>query len=202
MLDQEIAARFLLERIGLGRTSKSVVSGKSGTDGLGSPSYDTALELAGELDGLALALEQAAAYILRKRLSLADYLSAWRGHESVVHEWHDQRQMQYPRSLAVTWQTTIDQFQPGELALLRLLSWFAPNPLPMFVLEGEKAQAIWQESVAWLSPGPSIRRMTPTNPMIRKARLRRAKLQAEPSAIRWPRWPITAWSAGTRATNR
>src|SRR5262249_31380834 len=39
-----------------------------------------ALRLATTLDGLALALEQAAAYIAEMRVSFGDYLRAWRAH--------------------------------------------------------------------------------------------------------------------------
>jgi hypothetical protein len=39
-----------------------------------------------------------------------------------VQAWHDERLMKYPRSLAVTWQTTLEQLSAGEIALLRLLA--------------------------------------------------------------------------------
>ena len=107
-----------------------------------------AAELAQELDGLALALEQAGAYIVQRRFSLAEYPRAWRAHQSAVQTWYDKRLMQYPRSVAVTWQITIEQFGAGEIALLRLLAWLAPDPIPLFVLEGESAEAIWREAVA------------------------------------------------------
>jgi len=55
--------------------------------------------------------------------------------------------MQYPRSLAVTWQTTLDRLGAGEIALLRLLAWLAPDPVPMFVLEGEAAEEVWREAI-------------------------------------------------------
>src|SRR5207248_461310 len=108
-----------------------------------------AAELARELDGLALALEQAAAYIVQQRIGLADYLKAWRSHAAAVQEWHDPQVMQYPRSIAVTWETTLQQLRPGDLALLRLLAWMAPDPVPMWVLEGEESEAIWREAIGF-----------------------------------------------------
>jgi hypothetical protein len=66
--------------------------------------------------------------------------------------------MKYPRSLAVTWETTFDQFNAGEIALLRLLAWFAPDPIPLFILEGEEAEACWREGITLLqqeSPPPA-----------------------------------------------
>ena len=103
--------------------------------------------LAKDLGGLAVALEQAAAYVNRKRISLRAYLERWRQEASEVHAWYDPELMAYPRSVAVTWQTTLDQLGAGELALLRLLSWLAPEPLPLSALEGEKVEAVWREAV-------------------------------------------------------
>src|SRR5208282_4717077 len=67
VLDAEDAAAFLL-----GRTARS--RRKMAADAV------DAAELARELDGLALALEQAGAYIAQRRVSLADYLRDWRAH--------------------------------------------------------------------------------------------------------------------------
>ncbi|HWB14503.1 MAG TPA: tetratricopeptide repeat protein [Pirellulales bacterium] len=129
----EHAGQFLLQRTA--RRRRKLVSDDS-----------DAATLAGELDGLALALEQAGAYIEHRRISLADYLAAWRSHEPAVQGWYDKRIMKYPRSLAVTWQTTIEQLDAGALALLRLLAWLAPEPLPLFVLEGRDADSVWREA--------------------------------------------------------
>ncbi len=107
--------------------------------------------MARELDGLALALEQAGAFIANRRVSLAEYLRDWRTHVPGVQEWHNATLMKYPRSVAVTWQTTMQQLGAGEIALLRLLSWFAPEPLPLFVLEGNKAESLWREAVRLLN---------------------------------------------------
>jgi hypothetical protein len=140
VLATEDAARFLLERTERARRRTQTDEADAG-------------ELARELGGLALALEQAGAYIVQRRLSLADYLAKWRGHVPGVVEWHDERIMKYPRSVAVTWQTTIDQLGAGEVALLSLLGWMAPEPLPLFVLEADGAEALWQEAVGLVSEG-------------------------------------------------
>jgi hypothetical protein len=126
VLEPQDAAQFLLERTARSRRK------------LPSDTADAA-ELAHQLDGLAL--EQAGAYIVHRRLSFADYLRDWRAHVPEVQAWHDERLMKYPRSLTVTWQTTLEQLSAGEIALLRLLAWFAPDPVPLFVLEGEQAEA-------------------------------------------------------------
>ncbi|HEV3343604.1 MAG TPA: DUF4062 domain-containing protein, partial [Pirellulales bacterium] len=133
VLREEDAARFLLERTAPRRRNLATDDADAAT-------------LARELDGLALALEQAAGYIEHRRISIAEYLAEWRSHKPAVQAWHNERLMKYPRSLAVTWQTTIDQLGSGDVALLRLLAFFAPDPVPLFVLEGDDAEAIWREA--------------------------------------------------------
>ncbi len=91
-----------------------------------------ARELAWRLEGLPLALEQAGAFIARLPASFADYLRRWDSHEPKVREWqwHDALLTNYPRSLAVTWDTSVAQLDAPALALLRLLCWLAPAPVP------------------------------------------------------------------------
>ena len=93
VLEREAATEFLLARTADKRQ----------------PREDDAAEadaLAGELDGLALALEQAAAFLRRRPLSFSEYLRRWRAADQRVRRWHDARTMQYERPLAATWQTT------------------------------------------------------------------------------------------------
>ena len=40
-------------------------------------------------------------------ISFAEYRKRWQGHFAKVSGWHDERTMSYPRSLAVTWNTTV-----------------------------------------------------------------------------------------------
>jgi tetratricopeptide (TPR) repeat protein len=143
VLDRDAAARFVLERTE-GRRRETETDEADAT------------KLAGELDGLALALEQAGAYVSRRRLALADYLDLWRSHLTDVQGWHDPRIMKYPRSVAVTWETTLAQLDAGATGLLRLLSWFAPEALPLFVLEGEAADAVWQTAAELVCTEESI----------------------------------------------
>ena len=44
--------------------------------------------------------------------------------------------MQYPRPVAVTWQTTFGQLRPTAAAILRLTAFLAPDPIPRDVREG------------------------------------------------------------------
>ncbi|MEN8260042.1 MAG: tetratricopeptide repeat protein [Pseudomonadota bacterium] len=161
VLSTESAKSFLLER----------TAPQSGGRGRKSLPNDEVLasDLAKDLDGLALALEQAGAYIVARRISLADYRRRWKAHDTQVQSWHREREMKYPRSVAVTWQTTLEQLDAGEVALMNLLAWFAPEPIPLFVLglsspslgfnpeenaedakETKAIEAIWRDGVTWL----------------------------------------------------
>ena len=135
MLGEQDAADFLLERTH-GRRRAAAADEAD------------ALALAKELGGLALALEQAGAFIWQKRVSIADYLSRWREREKKVREWHDARLMNYPRSLAVTWDTSFEQLDAPARALLRMLCWLASEPVPRALLESETAQQQLRASVA------------------------------------------------------
>ena len=133
VLDEVSSVEFLLERTNAPRDSESL---------------SAATALAHELGGLALALEQASAYVLKKRITLAEYLTRWQAHQAAVQEWYDERLMQYPRSVAVTWQTTLDQLQPGEVALLNVLAWLASEPIPLLLLESKESGVLWREGIA------------------------------------------------------
>jgi hypothetical protein len=100
---------------------------------------DRALVLADLLDGLALALEQAAAYIRELRLSFADYITRWQSLPTEALAWHDEVTMHYPRSLAITYQTSINQLSDPAREFFRVLAWFAPDPIPFFALDSEDA---------------------------------------------------------------
>ncbi|MEI7462550.1 MAG: tetratricopeptide repeat protein, partial [Pirellula sp.] len=124
VLDEDASANFLLE--------KTEPKGNRGRL-IQTADDEDAKQLAKELGGLALALEQAGSYIVQRRISLKEYLRLWRSKVPSVHEWHDDRMMKYPRSIAVTWQTTIDQLGKPERILLDLLAWVAPEPVPLSV---------------------------------------------------------------------
>lgn len=91
--------------------------------------------LAGELGGLALALEQTGAYIAQGRLTLKGYLGTWLDQREKVLAWYDPRLMQYPCSVAVTWQTSFAQLGAPAKHLLERLAWLSPAPIPESLLE-------------------------------------------------------------------
>ncbi len=121
--------------------------------------------LARELGGLALALEQAGAHISYRRCSIADYTRDWRAQLPAVQEWHDPRLMKYPCSVAVTWQTTINMLRLGEIAHLRLLAWFAADPIPFSVINGVAAEDIWHDAVVQLSDEIRVAQESPGRPL-------------------------------------
>ena len=98
-----------------------------------------ALRLAELLDGLPLALEQAAAYIAHTQISLAEYLDVWESECDSVLGWYDEGIMQYPAPLAITWQRTFRQLAPTSQALLSVIAHLAPEPIPVEMLVSGEA---------------------------------------------------------------
>ncbi len=122
VLAPDDAAAFLLER----------------TEGKRRAAQDdtaTALLIGEDLGYLALALEQAGAYISQRRLSFAGYRSEWQQRRAQVLAWNEPRLTQYPASLAITWLTSFEQLGEAARTLLRRLAWLSPAPIPESLLE-------------------------------------------------------------------
>jgi hypothetical protein len=120
-LSEEAAVEYLLER--------TVESRRP----LASDEADARL-VARDLGCLALALEQAAAYMQARTISFAEYLTRWRANNAGLIEFHDELTMEYSRSVFVTLKTTIDQLSADGLKLLNILAWLAPDPIPLSLL--------------------------------------------------------------------
>ena len=129
------AAEFLLQRTEEDRKREADDAGQ-------------ALRLAKLLDGLPLALEQAGAYIVHTQISLAEYLAEWERESEGVLAWHDEGAMQYPASLAVTWQRSFQQLSPTAQVILRLSSFLAPDPIPSETFES--GEEIVRQAVSML----------------------------------------------------
>jgi tetratricopeptide (TPR) repeat protein len=91
--------------------------------------------LATELGQLALALEIAAATIDTRPLSLPAYRTLWQGNRARVIGWADRTLTGYHHAVAETWQTSIDQLTPSARILLERLSFLAPEPVPVTLLD-------------------------------------------------------------------
>ena len=89
VLDETEAAAFLLERTEAKRRRT-----------LADP--QEAVALAREMGGLALALEQAGAYVAKNGLSFSEYRQRWESRKVEVLAWYDKRLMNYSSSVAVT----------------------------------------------------------------------------------------------------
>ena len=123
VLDETEAAAFLLARTEAKRR-KTLADAQE------------AMALAREMGGLALALEQAGAYVAKNGLSFSEYRQRWESRKAEVLAWYDKRLMNYSSSVAVTWQTTIEELSQSERKLLNILAWLAPEPIPLSLLEG------------------------------------------------------------------
>jgi tetratricopeptide (TPR) repeat protein len=123
VLAEEDSAAFLLEHTESRR--KKMLTDK-----------EDAAALARDLGGLALALEQAGTYVAKKRVSFLEYRRRWEARKEEVLAWHDERLMIYPKSVATTWQTAIEELSQPERKLLNILAWLAPAPIPLSLLEG------------------------------------------------------------------
>jgi hypothetical protein len=116
VLETEVAAGFLVTR-----TSD--------------PDQQAARELAGELDGLPLALEQAAAYILATGGTLARYLALFKERRADMLSRGEPTG--YSGTVATTWSLAfarLEQSAPSAVGLLRLLAFCAPEAVPLSLL--------------------------------------------------------------------
>jgi hypothetical protein len=116
LLSAEIAAEFLV-----GRTSDQ--------------DRQAARDLAREMDGLPLALEQAAAYILATEGTLARYLSLFRQRRAEMLRRGEPAG--YSGTLATAWSLAFDRLEqsaPQAVGLLRLLAFCAPEAVPLVLL--------------------------------------------------------------------
>jgi tetratricopeptide (TPR) repeat protein len=93
-----------------------------------------AREVANELGRLALALEQAAAFIAQRR-TFTQYLEQWRSNRDEVLKWFDETVTGYKHPVAVTWQTSVAQLSDGGRRLLERLAWLAPERVPETLLD-------------------------------------------------------------------
>ncbi len=116
VLDREVAAAFLLTRTA-------------------SADRSAAIELATELGGLPLALEQACAYMQATGRSIAGYLALFRQRRTDLLARGEIAG--YSKQVTTTWALAFDQLQhasPQAIGLLRLLACCAPEQIPLNLL--------------------------------------------------------------------
>lgn len=122
VLEEDDAMSFLLERT---KERRRVADGDEAV----------AREIVADLGRLALALEQAGAYIAQRRCTLAGYVEEWKANQKKILEWYSEREMQYPKSVAVTWLTSFDQLSAPAARLMNRLAFFSPEPVPESLLD-------------------------------------------------------------------
>ncbi len=96
--------------------------------------------LAEKLDGLPIALEQAAAYINHRHIGFKEYLAEFDKGRKKALSWHKDKLQDHPEAVLSVWQTTEDCLEAGERGILRLASFLAPEAIPasLFESQGEK----------------------------------------------------------------
>jgi len=150
VLEPSDAARFLLDA----------------TDGRRAPRSDDAAQAQAlandELGALCLALEQAAAFIGKLQISFEEYRKRWATNAKGVRARADKALMRYHEekdvslSVATTWQTTVDQLTPAAHGVLELLSWLAPDTIPMDVVECDAMTAQLQSLTGRADDDPEL----------------------------------------------
>lgn len=128
VLDRESAKEMLLER-----TPNRL---KTPND------QQAAEELAILLDGLALGLEQAGAYIEVEECSIPEYVEWWKRGDKEITEWYNKRVMKYPKSVAMTWHATVRKIGPKAETMLRIFSCFAVAPIPVSIVSSSESNGI------------------------------------------------------------
>ncbi len=130
VLSLPASTEFLLER-----TERKAETPTAPARQLTDTDPDEAKALAEELGRLALALEQAGAYICANRITFADYRQRLTEIERDVLTWFDPAVMKYPKSVAVTWQASVRKLHEEGRHLLNLLCWLAPDPIPVALIK-------------------------------------------------------------------
>lgn len=92
--------------------------------------------LAQDLGRLPLALEQAAAYVVGKAVSFADYLASYKRHRLRLLNRSEPLIGEYPDTVATTWHLNFEEVKrsPPAVALLRFSSFLAADAIPTELL--------------------------------------------------------------------
>ena len=101
-----------------------------------------ALALARLMEGLPIALHQAAGYINEQRLTFAQYLARYEQEGADLLEWFNALSIPYagpdalaPRPVLITWKTSFDRLSEESRFWFLVFSHFAPDSIPEFLLE-------------------------------------------------------------------
>ena len=116
-LSLDEAASFLIERTG-------------------QPNHQAASAIASEMDGLPLALEQAASYVTESKTTLASYLDLFQKRRRDL--WPNEHSPHgYKHTVATTWNIAMERMaeeSPTAASLMNLFAFLAPNDIPRFAV--------------------------------------------------------------------
>ena len=107
------------------------------------------------LDGLPLALEQACAYILSRKVSVANYIAALAKQETAPRLLAREDAAGCPSSVLATLSLAFDQLSEAAQELLRLCGWMAAEPIPTYLFTEQvdklpaALQAAVQDEIVW-----------------------------------------------------
>ena len=107
------------------------------------------------LAGLPLALEQACAYILSRKVPVAKYIAALAHHATVPRLLSREDAAGCPRSVVAALSLAFEQLSPAAQELLKLCSWMAAEPIPVFLFTEQPdklplaLQAAVQDEIVW-----------------------------------------------------
>ena len=165
VLDPEVAAGFLVSRTG-------------------DPDRQAARDLAGELGGLPLALEQAAAYMQATGDTLAGYLASFRQRRAdLLARGEPTGYRQTVASHLGAGVRDLQQAAPGAAGLLRLLAFCAPEAIPLRLLLQPRPGLADSSAPRWRRCWCRCWR-TSWRPVTRSPRC---------AGIRWSPRPATGW---------
>lgn len=101
-------------------------------------------KLADMLGYLPLALEQAAAYVEQQGpgFLFADYIRLYESATAELLTAGVLGSTEYPDSVVTTWKTTVAKLTPVAQAILRLCSFMAPTPIPLWLLFNSVAEIL------------------------------------------------------------
>jgi len=117
-------------------------------DRTGDPDRAAAGDLAAEMGGLPLALEQAGAYIRTHGLTMGDYLSLFRTRRAdLLARGHPRDREPVAVTMGITL-TRLAEKAPAAAGLLRVLAFLAPEPVPVDLLFSERAAGLLSPEVA------------------------------------------------------
>ncbi len=118
-------------------------------------------DLAIELDGLPLALEQAGAYILANHTRFQDYLAGYRTHHIALLDKRHPKTGTYSKTVATTWMMNfheVERVSPASADVLRLCAFLSPDAIPICIIPsmGDGVSDALSDALASVTDDPLI----------------------------------------------